>query len=313
MLATTALLQVGLEPFPGYHLRRLRGTGCFGEVWEAEAPDRSVVALKFMSTTERRAAVQEIRAIQMIRELSHPHLVHVDQIWSQPGYLVVRMELADANLLDLLEIHRAESGRLPEPEQVCFLLAQAADALDFLNARKHRVGGQVVAIQHCDVKPSNLLLFGETVKLTDFGLSSAASARLQAHYREGTPDYAAPEVFLGQLSEHSDQYSLAVTYCHLRGGRLPFPTVSSFQSSWLRVKPPADLSMLSVAEQPIIARALRRLPQERWPSCTRLMAELGAALGLGKKTRVLTAMPGTTPNLARVKLGSWTRAADKRK
>jgi serine/threonine-protein kinase len=122
MPATTALLQIGLEPFPGYHLRRLRGAGCFGEVWEAEAADGHVVALKFMPTAERRAAVQEIRAIQLIRELSHPNLVHVDQIWSQPGYLVVCMELADASLLDLLEIHQAEFGGPLPPEEVCFLL-----------------------------------------------------------------------------------------------------------------------------------------------------------------------------------------------
>lgn len=280
MQATTAHLEIGLEPFPGYHLRRLRGTGCFGEVWEAEAADGSVVALKFMPTTRRGAAVQEIRAIQMIRALSHPNLVHVDQVWSQPGYLVVRMELADASLLDLLEIYRAESGEPLRAREVCFLLAQAAEALDFLNARKHQVGGRVVAVQHCDVKPSNLLLVGDTVKLTDFGLASAAHAGLQAHCQEGTPDYAAPEVFLGQLSDHSDQYSLAITYCHLRGGRLPFPTVDSFQASWLRMRPAADLSMLSVRERPIIARALRRLPQERWPSCARLMAELRVASNL---------------------------------
>ena len=37
-----------------------------------------------------------------------------------------------------------------------------------------------------------------------------------------TPAYAAPEFFKKQTSSQSDQYSLAVTYCHLRGGRLPF-------------------------------------------------------------------------------------------
>ncbi len=34
--------------------------------------------------------------------------------------------------------------------------------------------------------------------------------------------YAAPEVFRGQRSRWTDQYALAVSYCEVRGGRLPF-------------------------------------------------------------------------------------------
>ena len=37
-----------------------------------------------------------------------------------------------------------------------------------------------------------------------------------------TPAYAAPEFFNDQASRWSDQYSLAVAYCQMRGGRLPF-------------------------------------------------------------------------------------------
>src|SRR5947209_16690599 len=43
----------------------------------------------------------------------------------------------------------------------------------------------------------------------------------------GTPDYAAPEVFRSRLSNRTDQYALAITYCQLRGGRLPFPDTPS--------------------------------------------------------------------------------------
>ena len=58
----------------------------------------------------------------------------------------------------------------------CRLALQAAEALDFLNARNHLIGGQRTGVQHCDIKPNNLLLFGETVKLCDFGLASVTTS-----------------------------------------------------------------------------------------------------------------------------------------
>jgi hypothetical protein len=81
-----------------------------------------------------------------------------------------------------------------------------------------------------------------------------------------TMAYAAPEFFQGQTSNHSDQYSLAVTYCQLRGGRLPFAGTPA-QIVAGHLQQPPDLSMLPEAEQPAVARALAKNPAERWPNC----------------------------------------------
>jgi serine/threonine protein kinase len=267
-------LQAGMEPYPGYRLRQLLGRGGFAEVWEAEKPEGTRIALKFLKVgKDHLASAREIRAIQRVRQLDHPNLLHIENVWSHLGYLVIAMELAEGSLLDLLEASQAEFGTPIAPEQVCLLLAQAAQALDFLNARQHLLEGKRVAIQHCDVKPSNLLLFGETVKLADFGLSSQTSSQMQAHRRAGTLAYTAPEVFQGRLSDHTDQYALAVSYCQLRGGQLPFPdTPAQFDRSYVRPRP--DLSMLTPPEQPILGRALAPVPQDRWPSCAELIAQL---------------------------------------
>src|SRR5207302_3208300 len=107
-----------------------------------------------------------------------------------------------------------------------------------LNARQHVLGGQRVAIRHCDIKPSNLLLQGQTLKVADFSLATLTSSEMWYHRRAGTLDYAAPEVFQGRLSERTDQYALAVSYCLLRGGELPFSdTPASFQSNYVRPAP----------------------------------------------------------------------------
>jgi serine/threonine protein kinase len=267
------MLQAGLEPYPGYHLRQRLGRGGFAEVWEAEVGEGKSLALKFMPCDDGLAASKEIRSIQAVRQLCHPHLIQIKNVWCYPGYVVIAMELADGSLLDLLEAYRLEFGTNIVPEQVCTLLGQAAQALDFLNTRQHNLNGQVVAIQHCDVKPSNLLLFGETVKVADFGLSAQTTSQLKAHRKAGTLDFTAPEVFQGRLSDRTDQYALAVSYCLLRAGKMPFAdTPANFQADYVR--PPPNLSMLPRDEQPIIARALSPVPQDRWPSCTEMIAQL---------------------------------------
>jgi len=161
-------------------------------------------------------------------------------------------------------------------DQVCAYLTQVAEALDFLNTRQHQIEGQRVAIQHGDVKPNNMLLFGDTVRLSDFGLASRTCSLMERHIPQGTLDYAAPEIFYGIVSNHSDQYSLAVSYFMLRTGRLPFPSVqgSSFNANWPRVRPKPNLSLLSPAEQLIIARALSLVPQDRWSSSGQMMKQL---------------------------------------
>jgi serine/threonine protein kinase len=270
-------LQIGMQPYPGYRLRQLLGRGGFAEVWEAEKDDGTLLALKFMPCGDSLAAAKEIRAIQSIRLLEHPHLVHIDQVWTHLGYVVIAMELAEGSLLDLLEAYYAEFNTPITAEQVCIYLHQVAEALDFLNTRQHQMDGRRVAFQHCDIKPSNILLFGETVKVSDYGLASPTSSTLKAHRRAGTLDYAPPEIFQGRLSEWTDQYSLAVSYCLLRGGRLPFTdTPPKFEPDYVRPIP--DLSMLDPKERPIVARALSTIPQNRWPTSCEFITELAKTI-----------------------------------
>ncbi len=211
-----------MEPFPGYRLTDFLGQGGWGEVWKATPPDGPAVALKFLPCDSQLAAAQEIRGLQSIRQLQHPHLIHIERIWCFSGHIVIAMELAEGSLLDLLGVYQSEFGTGIIPEHLCHFLAQAAAALDFLNARQHNLNGQRVAVRHCDVKPSNVLLVGGVIKLSDFSLATQTTSPMWYHRKVGTLDYAAPEIFHGQLSNRTDQYALGVTYCQLRGGRLPF-------------------------------------------------------------------------------------------
>jgi serine/threonine protein kinase len=270
-------LRSGKSLLGGYQLGRLRGKGSFGHVWEAERPSGEKLALKFLRCGKSQDAAQEVRNILNVRQVEHPKLIRIDRLWADRGYLVIVMELADGSLQDLLSVCRDEFNAALPAKQACFYLSQAAEALDFLNSHQHRIGTGTYGIQHCDIKPSNLLVCGNTVKLSDFSLSSLISASVMPHRIAGTFCYAAPEVYKGFLSKWTDQYALAASYCELRGGRPPF-SLPPPRPDTVYVPPAPDLSMLNEPESRIVARAMAPVPEERWRSCCEFMERLGEVI-----------------------------------
>jgi serine/threonine protein kinase, bacterial len=275
-MSHAGLLAAGVAPFPGYCLVSSIGRGGWGEVWRASDSRGKAVALKFIPCDPNLSAAQEVRALQTIKKLSHPGITRIDQVWCWSGYIVIAMELAEGSMVDLLDQYHADYGTCIAPDHLCQCLIQVADAVDFLNTRQHMVDGQRVAVRHCDIKPSNLLVFNDRIKLADFSLASMVTSPLLHQRRVGTLAYAAPEIFRGQLSERSDLYALAVSYIELRTGRLPFiDTPTSFNDNYFRPEP--DLSMLSPIERPILYRGLAPTPQDRWRSCREMIERLATA------------------------------------
>jgi serine/threonine protein kinase len=223
---------------------------------------------------------RELRSIQSFQTLDHPYLVKTHAVWSVPGYIVTAMELAEATLLDLMLVYHNDLGQhIPLP-QLCLHMWQVGEALDFLNARRHLLEGRRVGFQHGDIKPNNVLLFGDAAKLTDYGLATPTYGPSTPCPRHGTRDYAAPEVLQGYQSDTSDQFSLAVTYHVLRTGTFPFPPapVGDLPKSFSRPAP--DLSLLTAAEQAVLLRALAPAAQDRFPTCQELTRGLLKAHGL---------------------------------
>jgi serine/threonine protein kinase len=276
-VTSPAPLAPGNEPFAGYRLVKMLGRGGWGEVWKAQQPQGPEVALKFLPCDSHLTAAQELRALQSIRQLCHPYLIRIDQIWCWSSYIVIGMELADGSMLDLLEVYQQESGNGIVAEHLCQYMTQAADAIDFLNARHHHLNGQRVALRHCDIKPSNLLVLAGKVKVADFSVVAVTTSSMWYHRRVGTLNFAAPEIFQGWLSDRTDQYALAVSYYQLRTGQLPFhDTPNRFDKNYTRPQP--DLSLVELAEQIVLARALHAVPQNRWPSCREMMERLTHAI-----------------------------------
>jgi serine/threonine-protein kinase len=265
--------QEGVEPVPGYRLVKILGRGGFGEVWKAIGPGEIAVALKYLALDSAGAAV-EARALSLMKEIRHPHLMPLFGAWENGGYLIMAMELAEGSLLDRYENFRRQGQTGIPREQLLEWMLEAAKGLDYLN-EPHPGGGTEWSggIQHRDIKPQNLLLVGGSVKVADFGLAKVMAQTMASHTGSMTLPYAAPEFFSGQTASTSDQYSLGVTYCHLRGGRLPFQgSATEIMAGHLMQEP--DLTMLPEQERSVVARALAKQPQERWHNCKAFLRAL---------------------------------------
>jgi serine/threonine protein kinase len=292
-------LQPGDEPVPGYRLLKRLGQGGYGEVWRAHGPGGLPVALKFVRLAGTSGAT-ELRALNLLRTVRHPNLLSTFGFWQQPGRLIIAMELADRTLLDrLVEAVQQGLSGIPRDELHRYF-RDAAEALDHLNAARHEVDGkQQVGIQHRDVKPQNLLLVGGGVKVADFGLARLLEGAETGHTGRLTLSYAAPEFFRGHTSQWSDQYSLAITYCQLRGRRLPFVGNAAQITAGHLMHPP-DLSMVPEEERAAVARALAKDPRQRWPTCRAFVEALrqnvtvpgAVAAGGGPRSAALV---GTSP------------------
>jgi serine/threonine protein kinase len=175
--------------------------------------------------------------------------------------LVVIMELADHNLYSLHQAYRRRGHPgLPRELLLGFLL-EAAEALDWMNF-EHQ-------LQHLDIKPHNLFIVSNHLKVADFGLVQQVGGGNSESRRLGgvTPLYASPELLRGGFSRSSDQYSLAVVYQQMLTGDVPYWDENLYQSILLRLTGEPRLGSLPEADRPIVARALSRAPEERYPSC----------------------------------------------
>ena len=256
--------------FGGYRIEAVAGRGGMGVVYRAT--DLSLerpVALKLIApefAQDPGFRERFLREPRLAASLDHPGVVPIYEAGEREGQLYLAMRWVEGS--DLRRMLQ-QAGRL-SPEVTVNLLTQVASALD----ATHRRG-----VVHRDVKPANILVDDDGhAYLGDFGISGEAGA---GGRMAGTLDYLAPEQIRGDdVDGRTDCFALGCVLHECLSGAPPFRRGTESEALWAHLREPPPRLRDHPQLDPVIARALAKERDERYPGCEEMMRAAAAALGV---------------------------------
>ncbi|GGV19317.1 serine/threonine-protein kinase PksC [Streptomyces griseoflavus] len=266
-----------------YQLRDLLGQGGMASVHLAydSVLDRQVAIKTLHTELGREQAFRERfrREAQSVAKLTHTNIVSVfdtgeDDVDGMTTPFIVMEYVEGRPLGSVLDEDVRRQGAMPADKA----LKITADVLAALEI-SHEMG-----LVHRDIKPGNVMMTKRgVVKVMDFGIAramqSGVTSMTQTGMVVGTPQYLSPEQALGRgVDARSDLYSVGIMLFQLVTGRLPFEADSPLAIAYAHVQeePPTASSVnrsLPPAVDALIARALKKNPNERFPSAEAMRGE----------------------------------------
>ncbi|MFF8384191.1 protein kinase [Streptomyces kanasensis] len=283
-----------------YQLRDLLGEGGMASVYLAydSALDRQVAIKTLHSELGREQSFRERfrREAQAVAKLQHTNIVSVfdtgedtvvftDPSMGEGGVMpYIVMEYVEGRPLgSVLAADVQSHGAMPADQA----LKVTADVLAALET-SHEMG-----LVHRDIKPGNVMVTKRgVVKVMDFGIAramqSGVTSMTQTGMVVGTPQYLSPEQALGRaVDARSDLYSVGIMLFQLLTGRLPFDADSPLAIAYAHVQeepvaPSTINRSLTPAMDALVARALKKNPNERFPSAAAMRDECLRVLSAGQ-------------------------------
>ena len=223
---------------------------------------------------------QELKSLHRVKTIRHPYILSLERFDVVDGRLIIVSELADCTLFDRFKECRSQGLAGIPREELLRYMEETSEALDLMNEQFN--------LQHLDIKPQNIFLLFNHAKVGDFGLVKDLEGMFAASTSGVTALYAAPEAFEGMVSRYCDQYNLAIVYQEMLTGKLPFSGTSGRQLMQQHLMGVPELSPLPPADRPVIARALRKKPTERFANCFELVQALRNATSSAAKPPTLS-------------------------
>ncbi|MGI5529099.1 protein kinase domain-containing protein [Streptomyces syringium] len=297
-----------------YQLRDLLGEGGMASVHLAydSVLDRQVAIKTLHTELGREASFRERfrREAQSVAKLTHTNIVSVfdtgedDLDGSTMPYIV--MEYVEGQpLRSVLDADVRQYGAMPTEKA----LKITADVLAALEV-SHEMG-----LVHRDIKPGNVMMTKRNVvKVMDFGIAramqSGVTSMTQTGMVVGTPQYLSPEQALGRgVDARSDLYSTGIMLFELLTGRLPFDADSPLAIAYAHVQeepvaPSTINSSIPPAVDALVARALKKNPNERFPSAESMRDECARVAGTAQAAPSPIIISGGPPARSGAGVGS---------
>jgi len=283
-----------------YLIQHFIARGGMGEVYEAfDREMQQQIALKTVTSTagDNPRAVRRLKAeVQHARRVSHPNVCRIHDLGThfvQPSGAQVHfltMEFVEGETLGQ-RVRLAGALPLDEARKVARELVLGLGAA-------HEAG-----ILHRDFKSDNVILKSDaegqsTAVILDFGLSRALDndpdqpASSSNPTLVGTFGYIAPEQLEGKAhTPASDIYAFGVVLFEMLTGQLPFesgssPAVNALDRLQKRAPAPSSINpSIPSAFDAVVARCLRRLPEDRFQTAQEVLAALDAIRDVAPRKR----------------------------
>ena len=262
-----------------YEVQRELGRGGFATVYLAsDVRHGRMVAIKvlhpeLMGTLQSERFLREIR---VVAHLNHPHILPMLDSGDADGLLFFVMPYVEGETLrDCLE--REKQLSISEALRIT---AEIADGLAYAHSR---------GLVHRDIKPENILLSSGHAVVTDFGIGraidqSAAERLTYTGMATGSPAYMSPEQWTAsdRVDGRSDEYSLACMLYEMLIGEPPFSgTSASALMARHNMSPVPSVRLVRPnvpeAVDEAIAKAMEKIPADRYPTITLFAEALAAA------------------------------------
>jgi serine/threonine protein kinase len=255
-----------------YHLKDILGSGGEGvvlaadEVFLDELARR--VAVKLYAPDYERLDRQKQEIITALN-LNHPHLVRFFTAGQcqlmNSDFLYMVMERGEETVADRLQ---KSTISLDDTREI---VQSVSEVLVYLHEK---------GIVHRDIKPSNILRIDDLWKLADLGLVRDVGSQgiKTSGLNQGTPQYAPPESYEGEICLTWDIWSLGVMIVEMITGELPFNAKTSQQLPLLvMTEDPQYPKPLPDPFDKIVEGCLIKDASKRW-SAKQILEELSRAI-----------------------------------
>lgn len=261
-----------------YHLMSRIGRGGMAEVWLANQTTLNrEVAVKVINDAKANGddydqdlAKRFEREAYSAARLDHPGILSVIDYGQADGYLYLIMPyVRGGSLYDLIKKRQLSFSRTVD------IFGQLLDALKY--AHQHQ-------IVHRDLKPANILIRedGRPV-IADFGIAKILNENVgltQTGMAVGSPEYMAPEQFMGKAEPRSDLYSLGVILYQMLTGQLIFSGSTAVEIAMRHINEPVPLPNPQIPPplNDFLFKALQKQPEQRYFDATEMAAAFNQAV-----------------------------------
>jgi serine/threonine protein kinase len=253
--------------------KQVLGEGTYGKVYKARSTrTNDWVAMKQMKLDAQEEGVPStaIREIALLKELSHPNVVKLLDVFCKPNKLVLVFEFLEN---DLKKYMKNLNGRLT-PSNVKNFAFQLCKGVEFCHANR---------IIHRDLKPQNLLIDNRLrLKIADFGLARAFTVPVPKYTHEVvTVWYRPPEILLGATlySVPVDLWSIGCVMGEMATGQPLFAGDSEIDTIFKifqKLGTPTETVWPGVSELPDFKASFPRWPHRGWNQIRNTQAQVGA-------------------------------------